>query len=472
MTYQTSVSNANRALKRDADGNWTALSTGMSTNSVKGYKRLPDGTYLVYGDFGAAGGVANTAGLALYNPLTNAFTSVATFAGTATVNDVSIAPNGHAVAVGAFTGVNAVANTGRIALRNFATGVWTSLANPSATNTLTAVHYANDGQIYVGGVATFTIGGTGATDSARRDTAGTWAAMTGMAVVDEVLDIAASLDGTIYFSFNIDGIYRVSGTTLTNISPVGAPSATSLLFTQDGRMYVALANSDTIGGVDVNYAGYWNGVTFYPLAGGFNNNALKVAYSAQDQIIYYAGTYTTADGIALLDPLSGWNGSAHIPVDIDLPGSANVYDIYAPAPDYLFLGFSTGGTAIAAGVNTISNPGTSNTYPVVTVFGPGRLLQLKNYTTGRAVYFDITLLAGEVVTLDFASAKGATFTSNFRGDVMGYALAGSNLDLFLKSGSNSISLFVVADTPGTTSAQLVFRPRYSTISDWALDRIS
>lgn len=477
MSYQTSVANANRALKRDAEGNWTALSTGTNANSVRGYKRLPNGRYIVYGDFTQAAAVANTNGAALYDPITNTFSSMfnaAGFAGAGDVNDVVVAPDGFAYFGGAWTSVDGIANTANIAAWNYTTGLWSSVANPASSSTVFSLHYAIDGSLFVGSSS----GGFGmtidvvvlATTIAIRSAAGVWSGTPGLNF-NIVLDIEGSLDGTVYASENTTGIYRWTGTAWSEIT-TDNPSVASLLFTPDGRMYVGLINLDTISGVDVNFCGYFNGVTFFPLGSGFDNNALKAAHSAQDGLIYYCGTYTTADGITLPDSMSGWNGSAHVPLDVDLPGASTVNDIFSPSPDYLFVGYSTGGTALAGGVNIINNPGTADTYPTITITGPGRLFQVKNYTTGVAVYFNITLLEGETITLDFAAPSGPLLTSSFRGNILGYVISGSNLDLFLKPGRNALSLFITGDDPLVTDAYLVFRPRFATLSGWALDRVS
>lgn len=475
LEYQISVANANRGLKRDSDGVWSALSTGFAATSVRGYARLPDGRYICFGDFTQAGAVANTNGAALYDPITDTFTSIfnaAGFAGAGDVNDVVVAPDGFAYFGGAWTGVDGIADTANIAAWNYTTGLWSSVATPSSSSVVNSLHYAIDGSLFVGsasGGAGMTIGGIGPTTIAIRSAGGVWSATP---VLNNFIvnDIKGALDGTVYASENVSGIYRWTGAAWVEIT-TDNPSASSLLFTPDGRMYFALQNSDTISGVDVNYCGYWNGTSVYPLGLGFNNNALRVTYSAQDKLIYYCGTYTTADGITLPDSASAWTGSAHIPLDVDLPGSGNVWQIFAPAPDYLLVGFSTGGTATAAAVNTIDNPGTANTYPVFTLTGPGRLFQIKNYTTGAAMYFNLTLLPGEVAILDLSTESGIRFYSNFRASLLGTIIKGSNTDLFLKPGVNKVSVFITGDTPGTTKASVVFRPAHNTIDGWAKERM-
>lgn len=475
LSHNLSVSNANRILKRDADGLWSTLSTGAtagaSTNSVRWVERLPNGLYLVLGDFAALGGVANTAGAGVYNPATNSFATIFTgagFGGTATANSASVGPDGNVYIVGAFTSVDAVANTGRVAAWNYITGVWSSVANPSSSGPLEVVLYAANGGLYVGGPPGFTIGGVVVANQnvAYRNPAGVWSNVSAFNVT--ATDIKAAPDGTIYIAENFSGLYTWDGATLTLISPPVGASPQQIAFHPDGRLYIATTDT-SIGGVSANRCAYYNGSTYFPLGAGFDNNALWVFYSAQDGLIYYSGTYTAADSVTLPDSASAWNGSAHIPLDVDLPSTGNVYSVYSPSPDYLFVGYSTAGTATAAAVNTIVNRGTNRAYPVLTITGPGRLFQIKNYTTKVGVYFNLTLLAGEVATLDFAAIGGPKFTSSFRGDLMGYVTRGSNTDLYLLPGTNKLSLFITGDT-AATNAHLVFRPTYNAIEGWASER--
>jgi phage-related protein len=86
-----------------------------------------------------------------------------------------------------------------------------------------------------------------------------------------------------------------------------------------------------------------------------------------------------------------------------------------------------------------------------------------NTTNGKGVYFNnFTLLAGEVITLDFERQE---FTSTFRGNILSYILEGiSTLDFTLEPGSNRIATFIDGTTDGNTKAVIEYKIRY-----WSLD---
>ena len=85
--------------------------------------------------------------------------------------------------------------------------------------------------------------------------------------------------------------------------------------------------------------------------------------------------------------------------------------------------------------------------------------QIKNYTTGRAIYFnDLTLLAGETATLEL-NPERITFTSDWRGNLLNYILPGSSLDFPLVPGNNNVSAYMT----GTTAASdmfMTYKDRY------------
>jgi hypothetical protein len=105
----------------------------------------------------------------------------------------------------------------------------------------------------------------------------------------------------------------------------------------------------------------------------------------------------------------------------------------------------------------------SNAYPVwpkITFTGPGALYQIKNTTTGKTIYFNYTLLAGESALLDL-DPNNLKFTSTFRGNVINTILPGSQLDLQLITGVNSISCFIAGTTSAATACQMVWKPLYN-----------
>jgi len=106
------------------------------------------------------------------------------------------------------------------------------------------------------------------------------------------------------------------------------------------------------------------------------------------------------------------------------------------------VGFTTSGTASMANVATVTNAGSAEAYPIITMDGPGTVFQLANFTTRTFIYFDLTLLTGETATINF-SPERQTFTSDFRGDLRHTIVSGSELSSFLlQPGDNYISLYI------------------------------
>ncbi len=110
-----------------------------------------------------------------------------------------------------------------------------------------------------------------------------------------------------------------------------------------------------------------------------------------------------------------------------------------------------------------TNSGTADTYPVLTVDGPGRVYHLKNITLGLNIFFNLELQDGERVVLDLRPGV-KTFWSTFRGNVINKILAGSDVEEFrLKPGENDISIFI---DDATAVASLTWGERH-----WSFDGV-
>ncbi|NLD43688.1 MAG: hypothetical protein GX657_09350 [Chloroflexi bacterium] len=162
-----------------------------------------------------------------------------------------------------------------------------------------------------------------------------------------------------------------------------------------------------------------------------------------------------------------WNGYSWLHLDARLPGipASNAMRFVG---DSLYIGFTTAGTALASGYTTVTNPGNARVHPVVTVTATGgqvTLQSLANETTGQRILFDLTVLAGETITIDTRPGS-AGLRSDYRGTALGAnPLAGSQLASFvLDPGENVLSLFADETPGGTATAQVRFRPAY-----WSTD---
>lgn len=94
-----------------------------------------------------------------------------------------------------------------------------------------------------------------------------------------------------------------------------------------------------------------------------------------------------------------------------------------------------------ASYTAVTYTGQVATLPVLTVRGNGRLYSISSWNTQAYLYFDLTVLPGETITLDLPAQR---FTSNFRGDVRSALLPESTEHRFqLLPGTNH--LFALAE---------------------------
>lgn len=102
------------------------------------------------------------------------------------------------------------------------------------------------------------------------------------------------------------------------------------------------------------------------------------------------------------------------------------------------------------GATTINNDGDVETWPRWTITGPGSAIYLKNLTTGKTLNLDVTLSAGETVTID--TTRGvSSVTKNDGTNLFGYLSATSSLWPLAK-GSNSLQLEMSSATASSSIA--------------------
>lgn len=102
------------------------------------------------------------------------------------------------------------------------------------------------------------------------------------------------------------------------------------------------------------------------------------------------------------------------------------------------------------GAATIVNDGDVMTWPRWTITGPGSAIYIKNITTGKTINLDVTLTAGETVTIDTTPGV-RTVTKNDGTNLFGYLSADSSL-WSLTRGSNSIQLEMSSADVGSSIA--------------------
>lgn len=390
---------ANRVAYFDpADGLWHAMGTGLSD---KGFAVTigPDGLVYVGGLFVTAGGVTCNL-IAKWDPVGAAWSALGTGFGptsTGAVEDLVFGPDGKLYIGGFFTTANGESALGMAtwdgnALNDVA-GVNLSEGNNVGVTTLAI---GPSGKIYAGGnffTATYDFEDLAAFDPAT----GTWA--------------------------EVDSEFN---------SP-----PTAIVAPDDGYVYA--------GGVFTSpftYIARYNGSQLVELGSGTDSYVTALAKLASGEIAA-GGWFTRAGGLVLSDRIARWTGSTWKPFVVDLPGSAPVQKIVTrDNGDYYIVG-QFAGTAVAPGVSTVTNPGSSESYPVVRVTGPGTLRGLVNMTTGAEILFDsLQIASGEIVSIDLRPGRKSV-SSNVRANLIGYVLAGSEVASWsLLPGANQIALLV------------------------------
>lgn len=470
LAAAASVSNANYIVMKTAAGVWQAMGTGLTGGLARCALPLPDGTIIVGGDFTQAGGVANTANIARYTPSTNAWSALGTGAAGGVVYNLAASPGGAQIyAVGTFTSMGGVANTKFVA--KYVAGAWAAMATGyAAGGGVYAVAYADPTDVLLGGDQA-TNGGI----SLYNPTANTLSAALAVNVGGQVRSIVLPYNNSFMY---VGGIFTtLAGTPAANVAKYTFSGATvaalgsgmnntvdTLAIALDGSLYAG-GLFTTAGGVTANRVARFIGSAWQPLGSGMDAEVSRLAI-APDGSLWATGLFTTAGGVVLLGGAAIWRGGAWTFPDFQIPGSADARAIAFQADGTTYLGFNSSGTGTAGTATTITNPGSARAYPIITFTGPttnaARLYSILNRTTNRAIYFSLSLLPGETVTLT-TTPDNLSFVSSSRGNIIGSILPGSNeADFALQPGANVLAFFV-ADASVTATVR--FRPQYNMIGD-------
>jgi len=475
LSVQQSVTNANAIIQRSSAGVWSALGSGAAGGGVLAITAGLDGKIYAGGPFTSMGGVGSTNHVAVYTPSAGTWAAMGTGSTGNAVYCMAVAPDGKIIAGGDIaTNFGGVANTANLGRWNG--GNWESITGSGAPNGIVAAcAFDSNGNLYVGGTFT-TINGVAANRIAKMTPAGVWSA----------LSTGASADVNAIIADNAGNIYAGSTGTFGGAVPIAAKwngtAFSSLGSTLNAAVYSLAFNSSTnlfaggsftaAGSITASLIAQNNRVEWAPLSSGITAAAgtpavFAMLYSPSANLLYVGGdAFASASGVTPIDNFLLWNGAQFLSPDVNLPGAPRINALAYDQNQTLYVGFSTTGTATAAGTTTITNPGSARSYPVVVLTGPSsgtsRIYQIVNTTTNRAIYTSLTMLPGETVTLSF-TPDNLSFQSTFLGDVAGNIMAGSNTaDFFLQPGPNVINVLSEAST---VTATLYYRPAYASLDD-------
>lgn len=464
MTLSTDVSitNFTSLLFRDKNGAWSQIASSGGSADIRHIQRHFDGTYYICGLFTTLGVAANR--IVRYNPETNTFTALGTgLNGTAL--RLRIGSDGDVFVCGSFTTAGGV-TVNRVARWDTVALTWNALG-AGATKGVddTAFDMAIDavGDVYIAGQ--FLNAGGSAANRVVKWVKSTNAFQTlGTGMNGTAISAATALDGLkIYFGGQFttsntvvtNGAARWNGTTFdalgAGIDPGGATFAQSLAVGPDGSLY-AIGTFLASGGAPGNYIARWTGSNWVTLGSGLSNPGTDLAFGF-DGLLYLTGVaWTTINGSTpITDGSAQWNGSTYLLPDIDMPDSPTGRGPTTGPLGELMIGFGTAtgagtGTAKAAAINTLTNTGTLQTYPTFYISGPSvgtaQLYNLRSYTTGEILSFNLTILEAENITITMKPGSTRVISAT-RGDITQSALVGSSGQLTLIKGTNKIAALVV-----------------------------
>jgi hypothetical protein len=452
---------ASAYILRRASGFWAAMGTGMNNTVQAITVDTQRGRIYVGGQFTTANAV--TVNRICY---WNGSTFVAMDGGVnGVVYAIAVAPNGDVWIGGDFTTVGTgVAVTTGVARWNVATSTWTAF-NVSATLTgIYAIAISGTGTVVLAGAfSNWAANANSDNITSSSDNGSSWTNLsTGTAGV--VYDMAYHLDGNLY----------VAG----SFSSAGGVSSTGLIAKWSGSAWSALgtgASGTEINAIDINSAGVvivggnfligsitnaasWNGTAWAALGSGPDTTIRRLVL---DGSLVYVLTTT----------LQIFNGSTWTNIDcshaVVASGAIGALAIWQGD---LFYGTDQSQTAAVAGQTTVTPTSTTDTYPVFTFIGPSSascvLRWLENQSTGQRLYFNLTVLSGETITISLTPGQKRV-TSDWRGLIQDQPLVNSDFSNWhLLPGANTISAFVT----GTTTAAVMlmhFTPKH-----WSVDGVA
>lgn len=441
-------------VKKAPGGEWSNLSTGVTGGGVNAIVVGLNGLVYVGGSFTAAGATSADF-VASYNPLTDTWAVLGSATAlNNTVNALAVGPDGRIYVGGAFTNANGIAAADFIAVWDPNASTWAALST-GMDNTVNALAWSG-ATLYAGG--NFTTAGGGAAARVASWNGSAWSAM-GTGANTSVEALAARPGGGVYIGgafTNGGGVAAAdyiglwNGSAWSGLSTGMNLDVNALAVGLNGLLYAGGVFT-TAGGVTAGGIAVWNGVGWQQLGSGFVTPGTD---TPNGFAVLPNGQLLIAASGAVVDPgnpgsLFMWNGSAYVSLGLRIAsGSANAV---AVAPDgTIYAGAADAGTTLAAANTTVTNNGTAEVFPVVTIYGPSsstsRIYQLVNETTGRAIYFNLTLSAGEIATLTL-NPTNVTFTSTFQGNILNTILPGSMTTLFsLQPGANTISFLAASST--------------------------
>jgi hypothetical protein len=395
---------------------------------------------------------------------------------------VAVAPNGYLYVVGSFTSIGGVA-ANYVAYWNGST--WNAMGT-GLNGYGWAIAVAPDGTVYVGGDFT-TAGGVNCSKIAKW-TGSAWYSMGNLKGLDnQVRALAVKKDGTIVYA---GGQFAwETGSVGTKLSRVAAYDPSTNLFSalfpvsvgfdntvlqlaisEDNMLYAA-GDFTLSGTTAMNHIAKYDGSQWASVGGGVSAASSSIyAIDIDSRGNILAGGRFQQIGSINARSLALWNGSVWTPFDIDIStGGAQIpqiYNVFFGNNDNIYFSgnlYIDSNSSNASGITTVNNIGSAEVSPTMYIRGSGTLRWIENQSTGKRVYLDLPILAGEEVYIDFETAS---IRSAVRGDLSYAILPGSDFKAFtLIPGNNTLAVFMKNDVSGFVSISY-------TPSHWSADAIA
>lgn len=458
-------------INRYYEGTW-GWSGGSGANSIpRGFGELSTGEIIAYGDFATVDGVGGTTYMAKINGVTPSQFNSTMMDGH--VNAMAILPSDNLYVGGDFDKIPPAIGTEHnyIAYWN---GAWQTMGTGPGLN-----DYVDDmaidlsGNLIVVGNFTDINGGGGGTynriikwDGASFSALSTGLGARGRAVVIHPVTGDYYIGGHFTTPYNYICRWSVENSAFQNVGWGGGMNGnvTGLAFAPDGTLY-AIGAFTTADGNTVNKVAGWRGGNWFALGDGITTGTPS-NLGVVDGNLWVAGM-TEVDNMAV-PYLAIWNGSAWIHPDVDDVGNQTEWGrIFQASNGAVYVGATADqGSAITAGRTNVTNAGTANAYPLLTMVGPGRLLWISNYTTGAQLHFDLTTLEDEVIVIDTRIGSRG-ITSSFRGPLLPRESSDFG-SFYLMPGVNEI-VACIENYTGNTELDLTYTPVHWSVEGPAND---
>lgn len=446
-------------------GAWSTLSGGAAGGGMQ-TALGPDGLPYFVGTFTTIGGVsANYVAKWTGSTFQALSTGPASAAG---VQKIAVGPDGSVY-------YSAYISATIYRIYKWNGSAWSTLADCThgANARIDALAVGPDGTLYVGG--NFTAAGGTAANNIASYNGSAWSAL-GTGTNGNVFALATDKAGNLYAG----GEFTTAGGTTVNyiakwsastwaamgggMTGSGTVGVYGLYIDRVGNLYAG-GNFDTAGGVSAIDIAMWNGAGFSPLGGGLNigTGVAKLILMFEDGSpgINVAGFFSVNSDTSIAW-VARWTGSTWIPGPVYFaPASGNYLTTFVASGIYEFFGGQFSAATVPAVTSITVTTQTSDVK--LTVTGPGKIVSLRNFTTGDEIFFNLTLNAGEVATL--TTGQKFSFMSNYRGDISNAIASGSEIARFrLLPGANNVALFTTGTT-GASAAALTYRETYASLDN-------